>query len=183
MSSPHEEPHLHIDSDWKAQAQAEKERLGRQEEERAAKQGPRGGDPEALPPADFRSLVGVLASQAMSGLGVYGDEKGRVIVDPVGAKFAIDLLGVLEEKTAGNRTPEESADLESILRELRMRFVQVMQLIARQGELPTAAGGGKPGAMSPLGGPAAGGPGGMGGLGAMPPTSPPASGGPRLIVP
>lgn len=139
MTNPSEEPRLHVDSDWKAQAQAEKERLARQEEERTAKQGPRNSD--ALPPADFRSLVGVLASQAMSGLGIYGDEKGRVIVDPIGAKFAIDLLAVLEEKTKGNLSKEEAADIEGVVRELRMRFVQVMQMVARQGDLKAGAGG------------------------------------------
>lgn len=178
MTTP-EESRLHVDSDWKAQAHAEKERLAKQEEDRAAKQGPRGG-PESLPPADFRSLVGVLASQAMSGLGMYGDDKGRVIVDPVGAKFAIDLIGVIEEKTKGNLTTEESAELESIVRELRMRFVQVMQMIARQGELESAPGAGA------AGGPAAPLTGGAGSGAAAPSTrSPPpaGAGGPRIIVP
>lgn len=171
MTTPQQEPTLHIDSDWKAQAHAEKERLTQQEAQREAKQGARGQ--EGLPPADFRSLMGILASQAMSGLGMYGDEKGRVIVDPVGAKFAIDLLGVLEEKTKGNRTAEESTDLESILRELRMRFVQVMQMVARQGEIgsigevPTAS----PAATSAAG------------TGGAPSATTPPKPGPRLIVP
>lgn len=130
MSAPSEEPRLHVDSDWKAQAQAEKERLAKIDQERASKGAARRSS--ELPPADFRSLVGILASQAMSGLGLYADDKGRVVVDPVGSKFAIDLLGVLEEKTKGNLSKEEAADLEAVLRELRMRFVQVIDLLARQ---------------------------------------------------
>ncbi|MBX3355203.1 MAG: DUF1844 domain-containing protein [Phycisphaeraceae bacterium] len=175
MTQPPDEPRLQVDADWKAQAQAEKERLAKIDEERASREGARGTSPEGLPPADFRSLVGILASQAMSGLGAYGDEKGRVIVDPIGAKFAIDLLAVLEEKTKGNLTPEESKDLEGIIRELRMRFVQIMQLVARQGEIDAAAGQG-----------GAAGPGSASSAAATPAARPPAKGGdggPRLIVP
>ena len=40
------------------------------------------------------------------------------------ARFAIDLLGMLQEKTEGNRTAEESAVLEEVLSTLRMAFVR-----------------------------------------------------------
>lgn len=123
--SESETPKLHVDSDWKAQAQAEKERLSKQEAEKA----PKGGRDE-MPPADFRSLMGILASQAISGLGGYADEQGRVMVDLVGSRFAIDLLGVLEEKTKGNLTPEEAKDIKEVLAELRSRFVQIAQAVA-----------------------------------------------------
>jgi hypothetical protein len=119
-----------VDSDWKAQAQAERERLARQEAERAAR-APE-GDPEALPPAEFRSLVGMLASQAIMGLGTMGDQQGRVIVDLPGAQFAIEILDVLREKTKGNLTPEESRELEEIQRELKARFMQVARLVTEQ---------------------------------------------------
>lgn len=125
-------PQLHIDSDWKAQAQAEKERLARLEAEKSRERETRGG-PEEMPPPDFKSLVGMLASQALMGLGAYADEKGRVVVDLVGSRFAIDLLGMLEEKTKGNLNAEESKDLTSVLGELRPRFVQIATLVAQQG--------------------------------------------------
>lgn len=144
-----ETPKLHIDSDWKAQAQAEKERLAKLEVERTAerakeresRRGPRGplgeaGGPgageEEVPPADFKSLVGVLASQALMGLGAYADNQGRVVVDLVGSKFSIDLLGVLEEKSRGNLTPEESKEMQAVLGELRSRFVQIASMVAQQ---------------------------------------------------
>lgn len=125
-------PRLHIDSDWKAQAQAEKERLAEREAARGAP--PQGGDAGGeLPPADFRTLVATLASQAMMGLGAYGDpQTGRVVIDVVGAQFAIDLLGVLEEKTKGNLSAEESAELTEVLAHLRARFVQIARLVASQ---------------------------------------------------
>jgi hypothetical protein len=42
------------------------------------------------------------------------------------AKHAIDLLGVLEEKTKGNLTLEEKRMLENSLTELRFRYVQAI---------------------------------------------------------
>ena len=39
------------------------------------------------------------------------------------AKHSIDLLTVLQQKTEGNRTPEESGELEAALHELRMAYV------------------------------------------------------------
>ena len=51
-----------------------------------------------------------------------------------GSKFAIDLLGVLEEKTAGNTTDEEAKELSQVLVELRSRFVQVADAVAKQQE-------------------------------------------------
>lgn len=124
-----ETPRLHIDSDWKAQAQAEKERLAEQEAARAAN-APDGGE---MPVADFHALVMTLGSQAMMGLGAYGDpQTGRVVIDLPGAQFAIDLLGVVEERTKGNLTAEESAELGEVLAQLRARFVQVAKLVAAQ---------------------------------------------------
>jgi hypothetical protein len=123
-------PQLHVDSDWKSQAREEKERLAKQESQRAASGEPRPGE---LPPADFKSLIGVIASQAIMGLGAMGDQKtGRVVVDLPGAKFSIDLLDVIEKKTQGNLTPDEAEELKLVLAELRARFVQINQLVARQ---------------------------------------------------
>ena len=139
-----ETPKLHIDSDWKAQAQAEKERLAEKEAARASQPG-QGGEGE-MPPASFQTLVATLASQAMMGLGAYGDpQTGRVVIDLVGAQFAIDLLGVVEEKTRGNLDPEEAKELSEVLAHLRARFVQIAKLVAAQMQ---REGGGMPGAMA-----------------------------------
>ncbi len=134
---------LHVDSDWKAQAEAERTRLREAESKAADAQASRPRDPDGLPPADFRSLVGVLASQAVMGLGGYADpQSGKVMVDLAGARFAIDLLGTLEAKCAGNLSTEESEELKLTLGELRARFVQIAALIAKQsaaGAAPSAA--------------------------------------------
>lgn len=128
-----EKPKLHIDSDWKAEAQAEKERLAQKEQESQAKRGPGAAGEQGLPEASFQALVSVLASQAIMGLGAYADPKtNRVVIDLEGAKFSIDLLGVLEEKTKGNLSEQEASDLRQLLAELRNRFVQIADLVAKQ---------------------------------------------------
>lgn len=123
-------PSIHVDSDWKAQAEAERARLAEKDAAMQARGGH--GGPEQMPPAEFRSLVGLLASQAVMGLGTMADQQGRVVVDLEGSKFAMDLLHVLEEKTRGNLTPEEKGELDEILRELRMRFGSITRMLAEQ---------------------------------------------------
>jgi hypothetical protein len=43
------------------------------------------------------------------------------------AKHAIDLLTVLEEKTKGNLSSEEQQILESLLFDLRLRYVEALK--------------------------------------------------------
>ncbi len=177
---------LHVDSDWKAQAQAERERLAQQESARTSKAAE--PDPDALPPAEFRSLVGMLASQAVMGLGTMGDEQGRVIVDLPGAKFAIDILEVLQTKTKGNLTPEEAREIDEILRELKVRFLQVARLVTEQ----MARGQAAPGTMGgAIGGTMSGNAGIAGSIGggsaaaapAPAPAAKPGGGASKLIIP
>ena len=153
---------LLIVSDWKAQAQAEKERLAEKEAARTDEGGAQG----EMPPADFRGLIMTLGSQAMMGLGAYGDpQTGQVMIDLPGAQFAIDLLGVLEEKTKGNLTPEEATELTEVLAQLRSRFVYVAKLVAAQMQSRAQAGAPDIAGSIGLGGvPSAGGSAGASGL-------------------
>jgi len=140
--STDETPKIHVDSDWKAEAQAEKERLVEAE---AAAPEPTAQGRGALPTADFKGLVGLLASQAIMGLGAMPDKTGKgVMIDLEGAKFAIDLLAMIEEKTKGNLDDEESKELDAVLVELRSRFVQITQLLAQQAAAPVAGEGEAP---------------------------------------
>ncbi len=136
MSQDEETPKLQIGSNWKAEAQAEKERLAKQDQAKA-KTGASGR--ERPPEADFKSLMGVLASQAILSLGAIGDPKtGRVVIDLEGARFSIELLGVLEEKTTGNLADEEAKEIAQVLAELRNRFVQITHMVAQQAPPPGA---------------------------------------------
>ncbi len=139
---------LVVDSDWKSQAQAEKERLAAAEKEKAASAGAKGGKDDRLPPADFNALVGTLVTQAFMYMGGFPDpETGRAVVSIEHAKFHIDLLAVVQAKTTGNLTPEEAEDLGRAVHELRLRFVEVSQAVAemikqRAAKAGAGAGGG-----------------------------------------
>jgi len=138
---------IHVDSDWKAQAQAEKDRL-EQEVEAKAPQGE--GGPGGIPPASFQALWTELASQAYVFLGAIPDPKtGQAVVAPEYAKYYIDLLGVLEEKTRGNLTDDEGDEFGKVLNELRQVFVRVSGYVSEElakREAAEAPGGGEAGA-------------------------------------
>lgn len=94
--------------------------------------GPAAGGPPGAPKADLTSLLVMLYGDAMANLGQSPDPtSGRPHVDLEQARFAIDLLAMLQDKTRGNRTPDESAVLEEMLTTLRMGFVRISQ--ARRG--------------------------------------------------
>jgi len=73
----------------------------------------------------FASLVLGLGQQATTALGGQrpdGLPEGQTPADL--AKAVIDTLGMLEEKTRGNLTPEESRLITQVLTTLRFAFVQ-----------------------------------------------------------
>ena len=90
--------------------------------------------PRSSPPADFATLVLSLGSSAVMYLGEAAlpnaDKPTRNL--PM-AKQAIDLLTVLEEKTKGNLTSEEEQILESLLFDLRLRYVEALKAPASGG--------------------------------------------------
>ena len=82
-----------------------------------------------LPPASFALLVLSLRTQVELQLGLlhFGEEKDQPEPDFEAARHAIDLLGILHEKTKGNLTLEEQRLLENSLTELRFRYVQASE--------------------------------------------------------
>jgi hypothetical protein len=81
-----------------------------------------------LPPADFATLVLSLGSSAVAYLGEeVGPGEEKLPRNVPMAKHAIDLLSVLEEKTKGNLTAEEGQLLESLLFDLRLRYVEAIK--------------------------------------------------------
>ena len=123
-----------IDEDWKQQAQREKEVLAAQEEqqrEKEAAEGPAAGGP--LPQGNFAALVSMLTTQALFALGlirVRGEEEHPPDLEM--ARYNIDMLEMLSEKTKGNLTPEEQQMLKNTLSDLRMGFVSVANQLASQ---------------------------------------------------
>ncbi|VBB47735.1 conserved hypothetical protein [uncultured Desulfatiglans sp.] len=81
-----------------------------------------------LPPVTFSTLVLSLSSSALFNLGEIPDpQSGERTKDLQLAKHGIDTIGMLKEKTAGNLTREEQNLLESILTDLRWRYVKAVQ--------------------------------------------------------
>ena len=79
---------------------------------------------EQLPEANFEILVSTFATQAAVGLGqIANPTTNKTDVDLHQAKFAIDILQVLEEKSNGNRTKEEDEYLSEVLYQLRMVYI------------------------------------------------------------
>ena len=115
-----------VDEDWKQEAQKEKEVLAAQEEtekkdtpEEEKSHGP-------LPEGNFAALISMLTTQALFAMGLLqmkGQEERKPDMEL--AKYNIDMLQILQEKTSGNLTEEEEAVLGNTLNELRMGYVKI----------------------------------------------------------
>lgn len=120
---------LIIDEDWKQQAQREKEVMAAKEEEEKKKkeaEEPEAGPGGPMPEGSFAALVSMLTTQALFALGlirVRGEDEREPDLEM--ARYNIDMLEVLAEKTKGNLTPEEQKMLKDTLGDLRMGFVSV----------------------------------------------------------
>lgn len=145
-----ETPKIIVDDDWKSQARAEKDKLAAQDAQSRSQTDP--DDPEAGLPEHigFREIVHLMATQALMYLGAYPDpQTGKAMIALDLAKLHIDMLGVLQDKTKGNLTPEEKSILDGATHELRMQFTEIVKALeqaAAEGRLgPGAAGGTPPG--------------------------------------
>lgn len=119
-----EAPKIHVDSDWKAQAQAEKEKLSEQAKQAEAE----GGTPGAgqMPPANLETLVSTMATQALFALGAIPDPAtGQRYQSLDLARHHIDMINVVSEKTEGNLTEEEAEMLKQTLYELRQAYIKI----------------------------------------------------------
>jgi len=151
-----QKPKIIVDDDWKAQARAEKEKLAREAEQKsqqaaaapggaavgAAQAQPGAGAPtrEAaaakaaqerhLPPAGFATHVNSLVTQVYMALGGMEDPRTkRRYMDLDMAKYHIDTLSMLEQKTKGNLAEDEKRLLDQGLYECRMQYVHVAQSV------------------------------------------------------
>ncbi len=80
---------------------------------------------QQIPEASFRLFISSLATQTLINLGEMENplnKKKGLALDQ--AKFTIDTLQILKDKTEGNLTDEESKYLDTIIYDLRMRYVE-----------------------------------------------------------
>jgi len=101
-----------VDEAWKQQAREEKKKLASDR-------------PEGPPEASLSLIVSSFVAQALIALGeMESPVDGKRTRDLEAAKFSIDLLQVLSDKTKGNLADEEQQMLQGALYDLRMRYVQ-----------------------------------------------------------
>lgn len=75
---------------------------------------------------DFSSLVLSIASSAAMSLGLAPDqETGQTHIDKNMAKFNIDMLIMLQEKTKNNLTADENHLMMSVVSDLQTRFAKL----------------------------------------------------------
>lgn len=99
------------DESWKKTVEKEKETL-------------KNSDKFVPPEPDFNFFITTLSIQASIALGELANPVTNKIEEDLNqAKFIIDTLGMLKDKTKGNLTEAESNLLENVLYELRMQYV------------------------------------------------------------
>ena len=118
-----------VDESWKEQAEREKhaaEATGSQSAKpgQASRPAPSDVGAEEAPEARFDLFVSGLAMEALIAMGdmPHPATKKQAANLPQ-AKYLIDLLGVLQEKTQGNLAAEEDKLLKDALYQLRMRYL------------------------------------------------------------
>jgi hypothetical protein len=81
-----------------------------------------------LPEVNFNSLIFSLSSSALINLGEIADPNtGQKQKDLPLAKHTIDTIAMLQDKTKGNLNPEEKRFLDTILADLRWRYVKMAE--------------------------------------------------------
>lgn len=123
-----DEKKIIIDEDWKSRVDAEREEAA---QAKSAPTAPTANEDSSeatdppMPPASFEMLLTTLATEALIALGqVPHPVTGKVEVKRNQAKFLIDTVDVLRQKTAGNLSNSEQQVIDSLLHQMRLVFVQ-----------------------------------------------------------
>lgn len=126
MSDPSDK---RVDESWKDQVELEKHQVGKPSTPGHASPGqPAREEPRetesGAPEARFDLFLSGLAMEALIALGDAPHPQTRKSATSLPqARYLIDLLGVLEEKTRGNLSVDEERLLKETLYQLRMRYM------------------------------------------------------------
>jgi hypothetical protein len=91
----------------------------------AASPPPQSGQQEAALPLNFSTFILSLSTQALVHLGeIPNPIDNKLGTDLLAAKHMIDILGILKEKTKGNLDDSESGLLDTVLYDLRLKYVE-----------------------------------------------------------
>lgn len=103
-----------VDESWKELAEKEKINESQKPEEQ-----------KTIPTPDFKFFISTLSLQALIALGELENPVTRKKEQELNqAKFIIDTLDMLKDKTGGNLDEDEKDLLENILYELKMKYVE-----------------------------------------------------------
>ena len=107
-----------VDESWKKQAQKEKAKSKPSDAGAPSERPP-------LPEPSLKTFVSGLAGQVLINLGMFPNPAtGKTERDLEQAKYSIDLLEILKDKMRGNLDDEERKLIDTILYDLRMRYVE-----------------------------------------------------------
>ena len=78
----------------------------------------------------FDKFVASLYMTSLMQLGLAAPQGEKPMLDLIGARQTIDVLGILSDKTKGNLTSAEESTLRNVLYELRMAYLEVTNMLA-----------------------------------------------------
>ena len=115
-----DEKKIIVDDDWKKEAKQEKEKLAKE----TTKPKETSND-QKMPPGDFAAVISMMATQALFAMGmlqVEGQEGRKPDLNI--AKYNIDMLETIQEKTKGNVSKDEEQILKNTISQLQSAYVQ-----------------------------------------------------------
>ena len=114
------------DKRFSAHKEAEVDSKIKEEKKETESQGADSSEQQVeLPEINFVNFLFSISTSALIQMGEIEDPISQQTVRNLPlAKQTIDLIGMLEEKTKGNLTPDEAKLIENILFDLRMRYVK-----------------------------------------------------------
>lgn len=105
-----------VDEAWKEQVEAEKKKATQKTDQ---------GQRVSLPEPDLNTFVSSLAAQTLMALGqIENPLTKKKETDLNQARYTIDILRILKDKTKGNLTEAEDKHLQNALYNLQMSYVQ-----------------------------------------------------------
>ena len=114
-----------VDEDWKEKIEKERNQSPATEQGPEAEKAPGSRERMRFPAPTFGVLLSNLAAQALVGLGEIENpisgKKEKVLEQ---AKYSIDTIQMLADKTKGNLTDIEKRQVDNLLYDLRMRYVE-----------------------------------------------------------
>lgn len=75
--------------------------------------------------ASFSMLTMSIASSALMAMGLAPDPEGKTQVDKNVARFNIDLLTMLKEKTKNNLNADDQSFLDHVVQDLQQKYIQL----------------------------------------------------------